>query len=58
MNDDAGHVELEAKGSLPEGLLFEGPDKMLGLWGTVVPKEPLGPGLEMLENGPEARLDS
>ena len=58
MSDDTGNETLEAIGFQSEGLLLERPDKMLGLRGSAVPKEPLGPGLEMLAKGPEARLDS
>ena len=58
LGDHAGHMYFNAKGPKLEGLLFEGPEKVKGLRGTAVPKEPLGPKLKGLELGFEAGSDS
>ena len=58
LRSNTWHVELQAHSAKPKSLLFEGPDKVMGFWGAAVPKEPLGSGLENLELGPEAGLNS
>jgi len=58
LSDHAGNMHFKAQESKPEGLLFKGPDKVLGLRGTTVPKEPLGPSLELFKLDSEAGLDT